>query len=281
MADTSNGNESDQSEEETPEPPEPAGEPTEPLPTSRMSFPNQLNALRAYAAASGSAKKPVTVSEAGELANVTSSTLSLNNNFFASIGLLHKTDGKYTPSSEVVSYHRACSWDESTAARKLAPALRDSWFGEAILPRLTLGSMEESEAIQVLAEAANATPQYKNQLQMCLDYLESADLIERDNSVIKQGPEAAQSHQPEPQTTSAPKSRQVDREPDNSSEPSVATMFEKQTEGAVQFHVDVRVDMDELEGWKPDRIAAFFNGIAAVLSAKRGVEQGETDGIGK
>ena len=32
----------------------------------------------------------------------------------------------------------------------------------------------------------------------------------------------------------------------------------------VQFDVSVRVDMKEFAGWKPDRIAAFFSGIAQV-----------------
>lgn len=31
--------------------------------------------------------------------------------------------------------------------------------------------------------------------------------------------------------------------------------------------------MQEFSGWEPERIAAFFNGIAAVLAAKGAVEQ--------
>ena len=39
-------------------------------------------------------------------------------------------------------------------------------------------------------------------------------------------------------------------------------------EGLLQFAVNVRVDMAEIRTWRPDRIAAFFTGIAQVLAAK-------------
>ena len=48
--------------------------------------------------------------------------------------------------------------------------------------------------------------------------------------------------------------------------------FHQQPEGLVQFAVSVRVDMSELSTWSPDRIAAFFGGIAQVLAAKGKVE---------
>ena len=53
----------------------------------------------------------------------------------------------------------------------------------------------------------------------------------------------------------------------------VTTTFNQAPEGLVQFAVSVRVDMAELSSWRPDRIAAFFAGIAQVLAAKGDVEQ--------
>lgn len=52
--------------------------------------------------------------------------------------------------------------------------------------------------------------------------------------------------------------------------------FSAPTEGVVQFHVSVKVDMNEFEGWQPERIAAFFGGIAQVLSAKGAIERSTT-----
>jgi hypothetical protein len=54
---------------------------------------------------------------------------------------------------------------------------------------------------------------------------------------------------------------------------AVVTSFAAPTEGIVQFHVSVRVDMGEFKGWAPERIAAFFGGIAQVLAAKGKVEE--------
>jgi hypothetical protein len=39
--------------------------------------------------------------------------------------------------------------------------------------------------------------------------------------------------------------------------------------GVVQFHVSVRVGMEEFEAWKPEQIAAFLAGVAQVLTAAR------------
>ena len=37
------------------------------------------------------------------------------------------------------------------------------------------------------------------------------------------------------------------------------------SEGVIQFHVNIKVEMNELAGWQPERITAFLNGIARVL----------------
>jgi hypothetical protein len=45
----------------------------------------------------------------------------------------------------------------------------------------------------------------------------------------------------------------------------------------LRFNVDVSVDMKEFATWKPDRISAFWAGIAQVLAAKAAVEQEGTE----
>ena len=51
------------------------------------------------------------------------------------------------------------------------------------------------------------------------------------------------------------------------------TTFSQPTEGTVQFHVSVKVDMAEFAGWEPARITSFFGGIAQVLAAKGAIEK--------
>ena len=46
--------------------------------------------------------------------------------------------------------------------------------------------------------------------------------------------------------------------------------------GGFDFSVSVHVDMAEFGGWKPERINAFFRGIAEVLAAKADIERGGT-----
>jgi hypothetical protein len=75
-------------------------------------------------------------------------------------------------------------------------------------------------------------------------------------------------------TTKPPEAREREREgptPRVSSALSVAAP----TNGVVQFHVSVRVDMAEFAGWEAERISAFFAGIAQVLAAKGSSKEDE------
>jgi hypothetical protein len=56
--------------------------------------------------------------------------------------------------------------------------------------------------------------------------------------------------------------------------PSIATAFSQAPEGVLRFNVDVSVDMKEFATWQPERISAFWAGIAQVLAAKAKVEAG-------
>ena len=55
---------------------------------------------------------------------------------------------------------------------------------------------------------------------------------------------------------------------------AVATAFAQVPEGVLKFSVDVNVDLREFATWQPDRISAFWAGIAQVLAAKAAVEGG-------
>jgi hypothetical protein len=234
------------------------------LPTDRIAFPKQLSLLRAWAAASGPANKMVTNDDVARMVKMVPTTVQMANPFFADIGLLQKMDGGFVPSPEVVSFNRAFEWSPETSPQKLAPIIEHSWFGEALLPRLSFDALGTSEAIQVLAEAATVGPDKESQLTILLSYMEASGLIVGENGTIRR---ARQNGQTEPgaktesPTVAAPKPG------------TVATAFMAPTEGVIQFHVSVKVDMKEFAGWQPDRIARFFSGIAEVLAAKGNVEK--------
>lgn len=239
--------------------------PTKTLPTDRITFGKQLEILRAYGTLSGSAGGAVTNNEVAEAMNMQPSTISLANPFFNSVGLILKTDTGGVPSSAVIEMIRAKEWTPETATHKLAPVLKDTWFGQALLPKVSFAPMSEEAALAKLAEICTASPDYKPQLRMLIDYLAAAGLIDREGDQLKAGkPDGVPAtHKPE-----SPKAS-----PDRDSKSNITTGFAQTPEGAVNFHISIRVEMAEFAGWQPQRIAAFFNGIAAVLAAKANVEQ--------
>lgn len=244
--------------------------PRETLPTDRIAFHNQLELLRAYAAASGPSGSVVSNADVSKIVSMTPSTVSISNAFFSAIGFLRReTAGGYVPAPDVVSFQRAYEWNPETAAHKLAPLVRESWFARAILPPVAVRPMDETSALERLADAAAAGTSHRSQLRICLDYLAAAGLISREDgriSSIRSAPTGT------PERPAAPAATEG-REPPSPQKSAVTTAFTQPTEGTVQFHVSVRVDMQEFAGWRPDRIASFFSGIAQVLAAKGEVEK--------
>jgi hypothetical protein len=248
--------------------------PTKYLPTDRITFPRQLDLLRGWALASGHTSKVVSNNDVGPIVKMTGSTVSINNAFYAQNGFLTKADGGYIPAPEIFSFVRAYEWSPESAATKLAPIVGKTWFADALLPKVSFSPLTTDEAIETLAEACNAGPGYRGQLRFLLDYLGNTGLIEWDGNQVRKGAVVVTATTPNtdiPQTPSNP--------PPAAGEPPkrVGPTFFGTTEGAVNFNVSVRVDMGEFATWKPERIAAFFNGMAQVLAAKADVEKSTTE----
>lgn len=247
--------------------------PTKVIPTERLTVKKQFDLLRAFAAASGPNGKPVTNKEVADILKMADTSVSLANFFFTETGLLAKGANGFTPSPEVMSYSRAYEWNPANAAHKVGPLLSKTWFAEALTPKLSFRAMDEDEAINTLADVSAAAPDYRPNLKMLIEFMETAGLIQRDGTLIKL---ARNTGATEPVVTQEP----TEREPTPAAVPTapsrstVSTAFTQQpTEGVVQFHISVRVDMGEFSNWKPDRISAFFGGIAQVLAAKAAVEK--------
>lgn len=253
--------------------------PTRFLPTNRIAFENQLNILRGYAAASGPSVKAVTNEDVAKVVStVTRSTVSLANAFFVESGLLNRSDQGLIPSESVVSFARAWEWSAATAGQKLAPVLQRTWFAELLFPLLSFRPLSEDEAISELGGKINAGRDYRTQLKILIDYLEVANLIRRDNGSIRlvsgNAPTPSASSEPAaPRDTSQGSGDNNAREAP-SRNPALATSFAQATQGIINFHVDVRVDMAEFSDWSAERISAFFAGVAQVLAAKSALEKG-------
>jgi hypothetical protein len=40
------------------------------------------------------------------------------------------------------------------------------------------------------------------------------------------------------------------------------------SEGKLKFYIEIAVTLDEMKDWPPERIAAFFRGLATALKAR-------------
>ncbi|MGB9234801.1 MAG: hypothetical protein WCC04_10330 [Terriglobales bacterium] len=244
--------------------------PTKVLPTDRITFSKQIDLLKAWAAASNPVGKIVSNTDVADMVKMQSSTISLANPFFASIGLLQKAEGGYIPSGDVIAFFRAAEYSD-TPIHKLASLMRESWFGLALLPKLAYRPMTEAEALTVLHDAAGAGADYRNQLKTLIDYLIAAGVAQKDGDVIKTAKPAFEfgpSGNPPP---SEPPVGAV-MEPTVPAKQNVATAFAASPEGGISFHISVRVNMEQFSTWKPERITAFFAGIAQMLAAKAKIE---------
>ena len=57
--------------------------------------------------------------------------------------------------------------------------MRDSWFGVALLPKLSFRPLSEGEALAVLHDASTASSDYRPQIKMLLEYLIAAGVAQR------------------------------------------------------------------------------------------------------
>lgn len=167
--------------------------PTKILPTDRVGFDKQLALLRGYAAASGVDKKPVSNNEVSGVVGIHAGSVSNCNPFFSDVGLIVREAGVYKPSDAVFDYANSYEWDADGAASKLGPVIGGAWFSTVLLPRLNFRSLTKDEAIKVLAEESKATPDYRDQLSLLIDYMAAAGIISVEgNAVAKRAQSARQ-----------------------------------------------------------------------------------------
>lgn len=162
--------------------------PSKPLPSDRLSFDSQLSILRAYAAASGPSKNPASNADVEKISDISASSVSVCNPFFNDVGLIIREGNKQRPAQNVFDYAHSFEWDAEGAAAKLAPIIEDTWFAEALIPKLAFRALSRDEAVTYLAEESKATLEYKRQLELLLDYLEAAGLIKIEGNTVTKAP---------------------------------------------------------------------------------------------
>lgn len=154
------------------------------LPTDRATVSKQFDVLRAAAAASGPERRPVSNDDVARVVNIHFGTVSNCNPFFLESGLISRQKLQNLPCEEVFAYAESYKWDADKAAHKLAPVLRKAWFCTTLLPKLAFRSLSIDEAVRFLAEEAGATPDYKDQLAMLVEYMRVTGIVSVDGNTI-------------------------------------------------------------------------------------------------
>lgn len=250
--------------------------PSKPLPTDRLAFAKQIDVLRAYAAlARSSPGKSISNQEVASITKLNPNTVSLANGFFAEVGLLQRSDGGHIPAPDVLAYGNAHEWDTPNPTHKLGPIIRETWFAKALVPRLSFRPLTEGECIAALAEEAGATTEYRGQLKTLIDYMEIANVVQREGDQIRLVRSSATPASPGPATTQAVTGAGAATAPAATASVTgeVPRVFGGRAAAGIKLDVNVDVDMREMAGWSADRISAFFNGIAMVVAAKAGLHE--------
>lgn len=247
--------------------------PSRALPTNRVAFQKQLDILRAFGASSDPPGQPVRNVDVSKLVKLNQTTVGLITPFFVEIGLLQRTVDGLIPVPEVVEFNQAFKWSPETASNRLAPVISKTWFANALMVKLRFSAMSESDAIQELALASSAGPAYRSQVDTLLDYLHVAGVVVRENGQVRQGRTTGGASQTGNGASGSPVPGEHRPESETHRQVPVATSFVHSSAGVVQFNISVKVDMSEFAGWQPDRISAFFAGVAQVLAAKGSLEE--------
>jgi hypothetical protein len=247
-----------------PQPKEKRPEPQETLPTDRVAFGKQMQFLLAYAAASENGTKGVSNETVAELVKMKSSTVSLANAFFVKSGFLTRSGREYIPAKEVLEYKIATGWNDPNAAHKLAPLIERTWFAQALRSKLEMRGVEESEAIGDLAQRAVVTRDYEPQLRTMIEYMTVGGVVRKEGTLLIL-------NRKDPASFAESAADRKEERPKEAAPPQpAANSGPFMGRGSISLAVNIEVDMAEVATWCPERIAAFFSGLAAVVAAKRG-----------
>jgi hypothetical protein len=242
--------------------------PSKALPTDRLKFSKQTDALRALAIGSANGTVPVNAKKLSSLIHVAETTAPLNNTFFHSIGLAERR-GKsgYVPAGPTLEYARQLSFNKPDAGHVLAPNFERSWFYEAVVERLAMGNATKGDLIENLSRIAGADANYKTQMGSLIEWLEYAGLIEIDGEDVTltkgvgiggdaPGSRGAELRGPTPDTPT----------PAKVTEPTTPQVVESPT--VLSMSIELSLTVEDLAKLSAEQVTALFQGVGQVASIK-------------
>ncbi len=249
------------------------------VPTDRMKFDTQVQALRTICTASRNGQDPVTGEMMGNLMGILPVTAVLNNTFFASIGLVDKAGkGAYVPTALTLKFQQKWSFNRAEAPKLLAPALAGSWFFNAVKQKLELGPTTTGDMIETLAGVAGTDDSYATQYGFLLEWLEYVGLIATEGGTVKLTDPAVT-----PVTTVSPAEepqglKDVGTEPEQvppaGEKPTMDSQRPKDAaQPIISISVEIVLTKADLNGLTREQIAALFEGLGKVAAVKEALKE--------
>lgn len=242
------------------------------LPTDRLSFDKQVQALRSLAQLSGNGRRPVTAEEQSSALGLKGNVGGLSNRFFKDCGWVETSGrGMYVPTETLVKFHRhlGIQPDDLVGARTiLAETAVHSWFWHEIGASLEGDGIRQSGVLHLLGNAAGAAPSHTPQLNLIIDWLIWLGLVVREGDMLKlTTPTSAAASDAEEEPTEQPVAEQtvddatviVDEVPVSAPSDDHATPT-VDTAALLSFNFSVRITADDaakLSNDQLDRLLEF------------------------
>jgi hypothetical protein len=241
-----------------------APRPAKALPTDRLKFDAQVDALRAFVIESNNGQRAVTSADIAPHIGVVEATASLNNAFFMEAGLISREKkGSYKPTKPTIDYAQNLGFDPDAAKATLGTQLSTTWFYEAVK---AMGNSETEKVVGVLANKAGAMVVHRPKLDALLEWLEYTGLIKLiGNKVILGDAPAAPAEPVEPVVTPTgqPPSQAWAR-PD----PSDGARPTKDGSVVLEFNFSCSLTATDLAELDPEQITALYSAVGGVMAAQ-------------
>ncbi len=241
--------------------------PGRPLPTDRMKFEMQVNALKAFGTQSDYGKRAVGGEDIAPRLGLTPATAALNNAFYMDVGLIEReSKGRYKPTEHVIDFAREHSFDAEKAGKRLASVLKQTWFYQEVAREPST----RDQLVRLLARAADTDKDREAQLSMLLDWLAYAGLTREENGVI-----TALGHAPTDQSArNEPPGSEPESEGTTGDASSTADRDEVEGKTSplapslLSFDVRFSLTAEDLAKLAPEQITALFSAVGGVVAAK-------------
>lgn len=242
------------------------------LPTDRLKWDQQVNALKAIAVASNYGKEAVGAADIAPRLGTIPATAGLNNQFFMESGLIaREAKGRYKPTEAVNTFARKHTFDSAGAGRELAGALSRTWYFQAVRQQLEMGATTKDTMIRVLADTAGATAEYESQLGFLLSWLEFVGLITTEGGTV----EVTESGRAKDPAADAPTSEDTPSPADPSGAGATGTDDRQElrkAESVLSFSFDFELTADDLKALSPEQIQAAFKAVGELMAVKASIE---------